>query len=160
MGYIDKGRICFQMQSLQLRAHFHAQLGIQIGQGLVHKQSLGARSQGSCNGHTLLLTTTELARITPGVFANLQHGHELSCSSLDLFLFPFQVFQAKGNVFIHRHMGPQSVVLEQKAHTTLFRRHINALFRGENHFIINGNLTTGRSLKACNHAQGSGLAAA
>ena len=50
--------------------------------------------------------------------------------AMDLYILfaPFHIFQAEGYVFIHGHMGPQRIVLEQEAHASFIRRHIDPLF--------------------------------
>ena len=43
-----------------LQAHFDAQLGIEVGEGLVEEQHLGAHNHGAGEGDTLLLAAREL----------------------------------------------------------------------------------------------------
>ena len=45
--YIDHGRAGLGMQALELAAHVHAELGVQIGERLIKKQNVGLDTQGT-----------------------------------------------------------------------------------------------------------------
>jgi len=61
--------------------------------------------------------------------------------------------EAVGDVVEDRHVREQAIALEHGGGVTLVRRQ-------HGHFLIADiNLTLGGQLKACNHAQGGGLAA-
>ena len=52
---VDGRNAQFPLQCLDLEAHLHAKLGIQIGQGFIKKQYSGFLDQGPCNCNPLLL---------------------------------------------------------------------------------------------------------
>ena len=54
------------MQPAHLEAHFLAQIGVEIGQGLVEQQRLGLHDQRARQGHALLLAAGQFARIAFG----------------------------------------------------------------------------------------------
>ena len=76
VGDIDKGGAGFDMQALQLVAHFQAQLGIQVGERLIHEQDGGLRRQGAGDGDALLLAAGKLGGVAVHKHANLDDaGH-------------------------------------------------------------------------------------
>ena len=72
------------MEPLELIAHFQAQLGIQVGQGLVHEQYRGLRGQGTGNGHALLLAAGQLRRIPVHEHADLDDAADPADGQVDL----------------------------------------------------------------------------
>ena len=64
MGHIHGGGFEALVQRLDLRAHRHAQLGIQVGQRFVEQEDLGISNNRATHGHTLALTARQLARVT------------------------------------------------------------------------------------------------
>ena len=75
-------------------------------------------------------------------------------------LIPLEHLQTEGDVFIHRHVRPERVVLEQKADVALVRRQVDALFGIENRHAVDQNPAAGRRFKPGDHAQGGRFAAA
>ena len=53
MGHIDGGRFVFQVQPLQLGAHFFAELGVEGAHGFVHEHGLWTAHQRATDGHAL-----------------------------------------------------------------------------------------------------------
>ena len=51
------------MQLLDLGAHLHAQLGVEVGQRLVEQEHLRIAHDGAAHGDALALAAGELARI-------------------------------------------------------------------------------------------------
>ena len=79
---------------------------------------------------------------------------------VDLGQLLLHVAQAKGDVVIHRHVGPQGIVLEQKAHFPLVGRDVDAQVRVKDHLVADGDAPAGGGLQPGDHAQGGSLAAA
>ena len=73
VSHIDEGAVRIAVQPLELGAHLHAQLGVQVGKGLVHKQDLRSRGQGAGDGHALLLAAAELRGIALFKLPDAQH---------------------------------------------------------------------------------------
>ena len=72
----------------------------------------------------------------------------------------FHVVKTEGDVLLHRHVGPQSIVLEKEAHFSLVGGNVDARVRVEDHAVADGDLSGGGCFKACDHAEDGGLAAA
>ena len=55
MGHVDHRDFQLALNLLDLKAHTHAQLGVQVRQRFVQKQELGLPDQRPPQGHALLL---------------------------------------------------------------------------------------------------------
>ncbi|MPM01949.1 hypothetical protein SDC9_48189 [bioreactor metagenome] len=159
MGDVDEGRVGFPVQALELRAHLHAQLCIEIGQRFIHEQYLRPGCQRPGDGNALLLASAELGGIAAGKFADLEHGKQLFHPCLDCFLGPFQILQSECDVLVNGHVRPQRIVLEQKSHVAFVRWDIDAVLTGKHHLVVDGDDPFGGRLKTGDHPEGGGLAA-
>ena len=74
--------------------------------------------------------------------------------------FLLDVGKAKGNVLIHRHVGPQGIVLEQEAHLPLVGGDVDAQAAVKHHLVANGDAPAGGGFQTGNHPQRGGFAAA
>ena len=71
MGNIYGGDTHIVLDLFNDCAHFHPQLGIQVGQGLVHEQYVRLDAQRPGKRHTLLLAAGEAVRHAVGQLVNL-----------------------------------------------------------------------------------------
>ncbi|KAG0921122.1 hypothetical protein G6F32_015250 [Rhizopus arrhizus] len=103
------------MQLHDIQTQRHAQLGVQVGQGLVKQQHLRLDDDGTGQRHALLLPAGQLVG---AALAVLRQAHELKRRfhlGADLRLWQLALDQAEGHVVPHRHVRPQRVVLEHHA---------------------------------------------
>jgi hypothetical protein len=63
VGDVDRGDAEAALQRGDLGAGLHAQLGVEVGQRLVHEEDLGGAHDGAAHGNTLTLTTGEGLRL-------------------------------------------------------------------------------------------------
>ena len=63
MRDVDGGRSEAISQSSQLRPHLHAQLGVQVGQRLVHQERLRRAHDRAAHRHALALATGQVRRL-------------------------------------------------------------------------------------------------
>ena len=59
VGHVDERGVDPLAQLDDLRPHLVAQLGVQVGERLVHQQDLGLPHDGPANGHPLALAAGE-----------------------------------------------------------------------------------------------------
>ena len=109
---------------------------------------------------TLLLAAGKLGGVALFKLLDLEQGEQLVHALADARLIPLEHLQTEGDVFIHRHVRPERVVLEQKADVALVRRQVDALFGIENRHAVDQNPAAGRRFKPGDHAQGGRFAAA
>ena len=154
MGDVDHGGIQPLVQQQDLTAGGGAELGVQVGQGLVEEEQLGVADDGAAHGHTLPLAAGQLRGLLVQLAGQIQ---DLS-SCQHLLMDDLGIFLAKGqgerHVFVNGHVTVESVVLEDHGHVTVLSRSVGHIL------AVDEQLAAGNILKACHHTQGSGLAAA
>ena len=142
------------LQLAQLTAHFLAQLGIEVGQGLVHQAHLGLRHQRAAQRHTLLLPARKLRgpAVQQGGQAQQVCGFLKALCRLGLGHLAHR--QAKLDVVGHGKVRKQRIVLKHHGHAALRRRQMGDIL------AINQHLPRGGCFEPGNDAQGGGFAAA
>jgi hypothetical protein len=63
VGDVDRGDAEAALQRRDLGAGLHAQLGVEVGQRLVHEEDLGGADDGAAHGDALTLATGEGLRL-------------------------------------------------------------------------------------------------
>ena len=148
------------MEPLQLGAHIHAELGVQIGQGLVQQKQSGLGNNGAGDGHTLLLAAGQLGGIAFGKLTDLhtvQSAGDLFGDGLVVFLADTQ---AEGHVVEHGHVGPQRVGLEHQIQVALAGRGERSFRRVDDLLAVHQDDAALGLFQTGDHAEGGGLAAA
>ena len=157
---VDEGAVGIRVQALELGAHLLTQLRVQVAQRLIHEEHLRAGREGAGDGDALLLAAGKLGGVALFKLLDLEQGEQLVHAPADARLIPLEHLQTEGDVFIHRHVRPERVVLEQKADVAFVRRQVDALFGIENRHAVDQNPAAGRRFKPGDHAQGGRFAAA
>ena len=85
-GDVDRGGLELALQPGDFRAHLHAQLGVEIGERLIHEEAGGLAHDGTTHGHSLTLATGELTRATVEVVRQFEDVGSLVHSGFDLSL--------------------------------------------------------------------------
>ena len=155
VGDVDGGDAEVLLHLLQLVAQLDPQLGIQVGQGLIHADDGRLGDQGPGDGHPLLLAAGQLAhRLFQLLLAQVHlFGDVVHLLGNLRFSQLFQL-QAEGDVVIHRHGGEQGVGLKDDADVPLLNGHMGDVFVLHHHRAGDG------LDKAGDGAQGGGFPAA
>ena len=97
--------------------HLLAAAGVQHGGGFVQNQAVRPHGHHACNGHALFLAAGQVVGCALTVFVDAGHLHGVVHPAAHLLGRHTEVFQRKGNVFLH-HGGHDLVVrvLEHHAH--------------------------------------------
>jgi hypothetical protein len=154
VGDIDGGGVEVVLDLGDLRAHLHPQLGVQVGQGLVHQEHLGLADDGPAHGHPLALAARELLGLALQQRPKLQHLGHLLDPAVDLGLVHAPDLQPVGDVVGHGHVGVEGVGLEHHGDVAVLGG------QGVDHPLADAQGAAGDVLQAGHHAQGGGLAAA
>ena len=72
---VDEGAARVDVQALQFGAHLQSELGVEVGERLVHEEHLGAGGKRAGNGHALLLPAGELRGEALFVLGNFEQLH-------------------------------------------------------------------------------------
>ena len=154
VGNVDEGALDLVTQLNELGAHLVTQLGIQVGQGLVHQEDLGVTHDGAADGDTLTLAAGECLGLTVKVLGNTQDLGSGADLAVDLVLGDFLELKRKRHVLVHRHVGVQSVALEHHGDVAVLGSDVvDAL-------AVDEHVTRGDVLQAGDHAHRRGLTAA
>ena len=137
-----------------LRAHLDAQLGIEVGERLVHQKHRRLADDGASHGDALALAAGELARLGVEVVAQAQQLGGLADLRVDLLFGELAQLEGKADVLGHGHVRVQGVVLEDHGHV--------AVLRGQ---VVDGlaahpQCPGGDVLQACHHPESRRLARA
>ena len=154
MRDVDERRVDALAELDDLGAHLVAELGVQVGEGLVHEEHLGLAHNGAPNGHALPLTTGKRLGLAVKVLGDTQGLRRLANLLVNLVLGNFAELQGEGHVVVHGHVGVQGVALEDHGDVAVLGGHL------VHDLAVDGKLTARDALEAGNHAQRRGLAAA
>ena len=142
------------MQLLELDAHLHPQLGIEVRQRLVEQEHAGVAHDGTAERHALALAAGELARLALQQFADAEDVGRVPHALVDLGLFEFAHFQAERHVVVHAHVRVERVVLEHHGDVAVHRRQCI------DHGAVDRDIAGADRLKSGDHPERRRLAAA
>ena len=152
--HVDRRRREPLVQRLDLGAHRHPQLGVEVGQRLVEQKDLRLANDCAAHRDALALTARQLA----GIALQVVHQAEDLRRVVDTLIHRARRFigqaQAERHVVEHRHVRVQRVVLEHHRDVALFRR------EAVNDPRADPDLAVADLLEPSDHAQQRGLAAA
>ena len=160
MGHHDGADAQFQNQLADPVAGVLAQLGVEVGQGLVHQQHARLIDQRAADGDALLLTARELVRKALGQMAQSQLFEDRHDAHSRLLPHHAAQLEAIGDIVEDIAMGPQGVGLEHEADVALLGRQSDPLLRVQHHISADLDAAALWLFQAGDAAQQRGLAAA
>src|SRR5215472_1609194 len=141
------------MQLLELDAHLHAQLGIEVRQRLIEQEHPGVTYDGAAQRHAVTLTAGKLARLSIQQFADVEDIRRLAHALVDFSSFEFPHLQSERHVVAHAHMRVERVVLEHHGDVAVHRRQF------VDHVAVDGDVARTDRFESGDHPEGRGLAA-
>ena len=124
MRDIDRRGAERRLHVLQLGAHVAAQLGIEVGERLVHEEDRGPAHHGAGKRHALTLAARKLARITVQQLVDLHLGGGIADGRLLLGLRNLPHLQRKADVLRHRLVRIERIGLEHHRDVAVLRQDI------------------------------------
>ncbi len=103
------------LQFADFHPHLCAQLGIEVGQGLVQQKHVGPHRQRPGQGHTLLLSARECARQPVPQSAQPHHLQRFAHTLRDLRFGQLAHLESESDILRCRHVRKQRVGLEHKS---------------------------------------------
>jgi hypothetical protein len=119
VGDEQRGDAQFPVQLLDLQPGLGAQLGVQVGQGLVEQEHLRLANDGAAHGHALALATGQLLGLAIEQVRQFQRLRHLGHTGLDLIRRHLGDLEAIGHVVEHAHVRVERVVLEHHGDVAL-----------------------------------------
>ena len=154
MGHVDHRGLQPLVELNQLRPHGHPQLGVQVGQRLVHQEDLRLTHDGPPQRHALPLTTGKLLGLPREQLADTQQLRCVLHAPVNLALGRPPQLQAEREVVVHAHVRIQRVALEHHRDVAVLRRHV------VHQALANEDVAVRHLFQARNQPQRSGLATA
>ena len=100
------------MELLDLGAHLHPELGVQVGEGLVEQKDLGIADYGPTHRHPLSLAAGKLSRLAVEQALDAEDACRLVHAPSDLCFRVAAIDEAEGDIVEYREMRVERVVLE------------------------------------------------
>ena len=154
MGDVDERGIDALTEFDDFGTHLVPQLGVKVGERLVHQEYLGFTHDGAADGHTLALAAGERLGLALEIFGDVEDLCRFTDFLVDFFFGELAQLQRKGHVFVHGHVRIQRVVLEDHRDVAILRRHV------VDQAVADVELALGDLLEACDHAQRGGFSTA
>jgi hypothetical protein len=107
-----------------MNPHRDAQLGVEVGQRLVHQERLRLADDGPAHRDPLPLPAGQGGRLAPQVRFQAQHPGGVVDPALDLVLRRLAQLQAERQVLLHAHVRVQGIVLEHHRDVPVLRRQV------------------------------------
>ena len=154
VGDVDGRRLQPIVQLLELDAHLHAQLGVEVGQRLVEQEHLRVADDGPADRDALALAARELARLALEQLLDAEDLGGVLHALLDLGLGELAHLQPERHVVVDGHVRVERVVLEHHRDVPVLGRQV------VDHAVADVDLAGRDLLQPRHHPQGGGLAAA
>ena len=151
---VDRGGPHLLVHALDLDAHLHAELGVQVRQRLVEQEDLGIAHDRPAHRDALALAAGERLGLAVEKLGNVEDARRLVDPSLDLGLGIALEPQPERHVLGHRHVWVERVVLEHHRDVPVLRRHV------VDDDVVDRDLAVGDLLEPGDHAERRRLAAA
>ncbi len=120
----NRGDAVLALQPLHLDLHVEAQVLVERAKRLIEQQNLRIDREAARQRDALLLAAGELTRLALRELAHVHQRQHLGDARRDLLPWPFVSLQTIRDVFRHRHVREQRVVLEHDADAALARREV------------------------------------
>ena len=154
VGDVDGRGAHLLVHLLDLGAHLHPELGVEVRQRLVEQEHLGIAHDGAAHGDALALAAGELLGLAVEQLRDVEDAGRLVDALLDLGLGKALEPQPERHVLEHGHVRVERVVLEHHGDVAVFRRHV------VDDVAADEDLAVGDVLETRDHAQRRRLAAA
>ena len=153
VGHVQGGDTQLTLQSGDLGTGLHTELGVEVGQRLIHEEDLRLTDDCTAHSHALTLATGQSLRLTIKVLGQVEDLSGLLDALADLFLRSAGDLQGEAHVVGHGHVRVQSVVLEHHCDVAVLRLHRgDVLATDEDASLVD-------LFEACEHTQGRRLTA-
>ena len=152
VGHVHGGDAQLTLQRSNLGTGLDTQLGVQVGQRLIHEEDLRLTDNCTAHCHTLTLTTGKCLRLTIQVGLQVEDACCFLNALSNLSLGGACDLQCEAHVLANGHVRVQSVVLEDHCDVAVLRLYVGDVL------IANEDTAGVHVFKTCEHSQGRGLA--
>jgi hypothetical protein len=153
VGYIDSRGLQALMQFLDFGPHLDAQLGVEIGQGLVEQEDIGVAHNCTAHSNALALAAGKRARFAAKQMIQSENTRGLVHTFLDLGARNPALPQRKPHVLANVLVRIKRVILKHHRDVAVLRGNV------VDHAASDRNLPAGDVFQTCNHPQKGRLSA-
>ena len=153
VGDVNGGDAEPPMEPHQFDTHLDAQLGVEVGQRLIHQEGARMPDNGAAHRHALALTTGKLTGFARQQRRDAEHGGNLSNAAVDLRLAEILHAQRETDIVPHIHVRVERVILEHHRDIAILR------FQSVHRLAANADFAGRNLLKSSHHAQRGRLTA-
>lgn len=121
VGHQDRRDSQLALDPVKRAAQLRPDLDVQRSERLVQEKDLGLRGEGARQGDTLLLPPRKLTRVAAGEPRQAHQGEKLVPPGNALPPGPLADGEAELDVFGHRHVLEEGVILEHETGIALLR---------------------------------------
>ena len=154
VGHVDRGGAQPLLEPGDLGAHLHAQLGVEVGQRLVHQERLRVADDGPAHRDPLALAAGEVGRLAVEVLGQVEDAGGLVDLLVDDGLGRLGQLERETHVLAHGHVRVQGVALEDHGDVAVLRRLV------VDDLAVDAQLALGDVLQPGDHVEGGRLPAA
>ena len=154
VGDVDHRRPQAGVQGGELGAHRDAELGVEVGEGLVEQEGDGVADDGAADRDALALAAGELAGAALEEGVDLEHAGGVGDAAGDLGAGQAGVLETEGEVLAHGHVRVEGVGLEDHREAAVGGADLGDVR------AVDGDGAGGRAVEAGDEAEQGGLAAA
>ena len=153
VGHVQGGDTQLALQGSDLGTGLDTELGVEVGQRLIHEEDLRLTDDCTAHSHALTLTARQSLRLTIEVLGQVEDLSGLLDALADLFLRGAGDLQGEAHVVGNGHVRVQGVVLEHHCDVAVLRLHRgDVLATDEDASLVD-------LFEACEHTQGRRLTA-
>ena len=121
---VDHGHAQVALDAPDLGAHLHAQLGVEVREGLVHEEHLRLAHDRPPHRHPLALPAGEVPRLLAQVVTKPEGLRGRGDALVDLVLRRASQLQPEAHVVVDRHVRVEGVVLEDHRDVAVLGRQV------------------------------------
>ena len=152
MRDVDHRRAEVALHPRDLRPHLDAQLGVEVGERLVHQEDLRQPHDRAPHRDALPLAARELARLSVQVLREAEQRRDLAHPRLPDSLLDPRDLEREADVRLDGQIRVERVALEDHRHVAILRREVGDVARTDE------DRSSVDLLESSEHAQGGGLA--
>ena len=153
VGYVDGGYFELAREVLELGAHADAELGVEVGERLVHEKDFGGADDGARQGDALALAAGEFFGLALQIGTELDLLGGFAHARGDLAFGNAADFERVGDVGKDVHVRIEPVILEDHGDVAVFGQVV------VDFALANEDVARARLFEAGDHAHSGGFAA-
>jgi len=136
MSHINSGNHALPLNFFNFKTKRISYLSVKSRKRLIKKQNIGTNGKSSSKSYSLLLSTRKFFGVPATLLCKPYHFQKFHNSLFYLFLFYFLNSETKSYILKNAEIGEKSVVLKDKAHSSISRPSMGFILSPNNDFPL------------------------